>query len=225
MTEINFKTTENKKNNGIGLSEKTYVELKHKIITLQIAPGSVINEKELCQELHVSRTPFREALGKLVHDRLVDYIPRKGAFVPEITFHDIRNVYGLRELMEPFAARLATFNIEKETIERFKVKMDSLDPNNLTVEQFQEFDTEFHFMIINHCDNSHLMWLLIDNLYNHIARIRNAYPTMYMLRLQAIIDEHHEILEAIASRSPDAVESAMRKHLVTAMYRMINIRL
>lgn len=216
---------EKNNSNGTGLSEKTYLELKRKIITLELEPGSPINEKELCQELHVSRTPFREALGKLIHDKLVDFIPRKGAFVPEISFHDIRNIYGLREILEPFAARLATFNIEKETVEAFKSEMDALDPNSLTVEQFQEFDKKFHFMIINHCENSHLNWLLVDNLYSHIERIRNAYPTMYLLRMQSIIDEHHEILEAINARNPEAVESSMRKHLVNAMYRMINIRL
>ena len=81
--------------------------LRDAILSGQLAPGSVLVERELAERLGVSKTPVREALSLLDHEGLVQTVPRKGYFVSPITVQDVHNYFGLRLILECASAEMA----------------------------------------------------------------------------------------------------------------------
>lgn len=100
------------KNPGISLTEQAYTKIEELIVTLQIPPGDVISEGELCERTGFGRTPVREALQRLARQRLVNILPRRGMFVTEINVETQLHLLDLRReiegLMVGLAARRAT---------------------------------------------------------------------------------------------------------------------
>ena len=88
-------------------SERAYLLIRDLIVTLELKPGSVIEEARLCRELNLGRTPVREALKRLTHERLVRSVPHRGMFVMDINITDLARLTEVRVELEGFAARLA----------------------------------------------------------------------------------------------------------------------
>jgi DNA-binding GntR family transcriptional regulator len=89
------------------LAQQAYYRLRDRIVTLRLAPGSLVNERELVEQLGVGRTPVREALHRLADDGLVEVYPRRGIYVGAVDVGDLRAISELRTELEGFAARLA----------------------------------------------------------------------------------------------------------------------
>jgi len=89
------------------VADQAYVELRDRIVTLRLAPGSVIREDDLMGELGIGRTPLREAVKRLALENLVSVQPRRGTFVSEVDASDIENISEVRAELEGFAAELA----------------------------------------------------------------------------------------------------------------------
>jgi len=89
------------------LQEKVYTAIKDSIMRNDLLPGQPLSIDELARDLGVSPTPVREALTRLSADGLVERVRNKTAVVAEITAEDVRQVYEVRKLLEPYAASLA----------------------------------------------------------------------------------------------------------------------
>ena len=89
------------------LADKAYHEIRDLIVSLELAPGAVIDERELIERLEIGRTPVREALRRLAHERLVEVYPRRGMFVTGVDVRELARLSEVREVLEPEAARLA----------------------------------------------------------------------------------------------------------------------
>src|SRR5216684_4246526 len=89
------------------LAEKAYHAIRELIVSLELAPGAVIDERELIERLEIGRTPVREALRRLSHEGLVEVYPRRGMFVTGVDVRELARLSEVRELLEPEAARLA----------------------------------------------------------------------------------------------------------------------
>ena len=87
------------------LSDTAYDELLSRIISCKYPPGSLLSEEKLVAELGISRTPIRSALIRLQQEHLVQIISKKGILVSEITPEGIRDMFNLRNLIEPYAIR------------------------------------------------------------------------------------------------------------------------
>src|SRR5437868_12314695 len=87
--------------------ERAYLLIRDQIITLKLAPGSVIEEARLREELGLGRTPIREALQRLAHENLVTFVSHRGTFVCDINLTDLHRLTEVRVELEGYAARLA----------------------------------------------------------------------------------------------------------------------
>src|SRR5262244_609479 len=90
------------------LADKAYHEIRGLIVSLELAPGAVIEERELIERLGIGRTPTREALRRLAQERLVEVYPRRGMFVTNVEIHDLASLAEVRSVLESHVARLAT---------------------------------------------------------------------------------------------------------------------
>jgi DNA-binding GntR family transcriptional regulator len=89
---------------GASMAERAYLELRDRIVSLQIPPGALVREDEVMKDLGMSRTPIREALLRLGQERLVVVIPRRGTFVTEVHVGDVGRIYEFRRELEAVAA-------------------------------------------------------------------------------------------------------------------------
>lgn len=202
-----------------------YEVLKDRIVRNELKPLEYLNEKTLCDELGISKTPIREALQHLERNRFVVIIPNKGCFVSNIGLDLIREVFELREIHECAAARIAATRPNREIFREILQKHESFDPKNM--ENAQEnllSGYQIHKRIVEFVGNS-LLSDFYQIIQDHIVRIRIYFLNKFdNHRLQETSKEHKRILETILAGDPDAAEAAMREHLsnaLTAIKQMI----
>ena len=92
---------------NVSLSEQAFQAIRQMIVTLELAPGAVVRDDLLQQQLGLGRTPIREALQRLVRDQFVTIIPRRGMYVSNIDVSELSTLYETRAILEPYVMRLA----------------------------------------------------------------------------------------------------------------------
>ncbi|HYI30004.1 MAG TPA: GntR family transcriptional regulator, partial [Bradyrhizobium sp.] len=100
------------------ISERAYAELRERIVTLHLAPGTVLREDDLMRELGIGRTPLREAIKRLALENLVAVQPRSGTYVTSVDASDIVHISEVRAELEAQAAELAARRMDAATRER-----------------------------------------------------------------------------------------------------------
>ena len=88
-------------------SEQAYDAIRELVVTLELPPGSLVDERDLMARLGLGRTPVREALRALAQEKLIEVYPRRGMFVTPVDARNLAALSEVRGVLEPFAARLA----------------------------------------------------------------------------------------------------------------------
>lgn len=192
------------------LREKAYRIIKQRIISCQLSPGSALNERELVEEIGVSRTPIREALNRLEKETLVTIIPGRGSFVSSITVKEINDIYQLREIIEPYVTDLVAPSFPEERLAAYRDAFLALDQDDY--DGLARLDSEFHSLIMDAAENDRINQVMA-NMYAQNQRIRFRL-TRQPARLQETVDEHMAVIEAMLTRDPLKAQEAMREHLI-----------
>lgn len=98
------------------LTDRAYERIKHDIICCILPPGTEVSEAQLCAQYKLGKAPVRMALTRLAHDGLVRAIPRRGYMVTAVTLKDIQDVFELRLMLEPAAARMAAGRVNTQRL-------------------------------------------------------------------------------------------------------------
>jgi GntR family transcriptional regulator, rspAB operon transcriptional repressor len=193
--------------------EHVYELLREAIVAVELEPGQRLSENELALRIGVSRTPIREAIVRLRDDRLVEIVPQLGTFVTRISAAAVADAQFVRESLECAAVRLAAGRADSAAIEALRATLARQAETQADgdLARFYVLDDEFHRAI---CDLSGrgIAWALSQRASGHLNRIRRlslAKPDY----IGEMIDEHHTVLEAIASGKPSQGERALRHHL------------
>jgi DNA-binding GntR family transcriptional regulator len=200
--------------NGLSLREKAYEIIKNQIITCQLSPGTVLNERELVAGIGVSRTPIREALNRLEKEHLVIITPQKGASVGAITPKVINDIYQLREVLEPHVISVVTPAFPRAELLRFQASFSGLSVEDYDL--LAKIDREFHYAVMYAFGNDYLNHF-IDNMYAQNERIRFLSLRLPQ-RLSESVAEHLAIIDAMLTRDPQKAATAMRSHLANSRY-------
>ena len=204
-------------NNKNSLADAAYEKIKRMIITLHYKPGEYINESEICREFNFTRAPVHQAIHRLASDRLIQIIPRKGAIVQPLSIDEMKNILGVRKLIEPYCCMRATENATPEEIDQMIALLD-LAPKmieNRDIAGLVDLDHQFHLMIANASKNPVLTEML-SGLYSRNMRYWAATWTN-IDRLQIVYNEHSNILKKIKSHNVKAAALAMEKHIDSIM--------
>jgi len=198
------------------LRELVLDAIREAIINGTLKPRERLMEIQLAEELGVSRTPIREALRKLELEGFIVMVPRKGAYVADISFKDIADVFEIRAALEALAAGLAAERITDEELEEMErlvaEKAESIA--NQDMEKLIKVDTLFHEAIYKASRNQRLT-SIISNLREQIQRYRTT-SLSYPGRMQRSLEEHRSIVEAIQSRDPQIAQQVAREHIENA---------
>ncbi|MDD5824129.1 MAG: GntR family transcriptional regulator [Firmicutes bacterium] len=197
------------------LKELVYLELKHKILTGEIASQTRLMEIDLAEKMNVSRTPIREAIKRLADDGLVKVEPRRGAYVANISIKDMLDVFEVREDMEGFTAYLATQRItdeQKEELRKIAEAYEEATRNN-DKETVIVLDEAFHNFIVGCCNNETLKEL-VQYVQELSLRFRYLYYEEFSL-YEATAEQHNRILAAITAGDADLARKEADTHVKT----------
>lgn len=203
------------------LRELVLEAIRQAIIDGTLKPRERLMEIQLAEELGVSRTPIREALRKLEMEGFIVMVPRKGAYVADLSFKDIADVFEIRSALEGLAASLAAERITSEELEEMErclvEKAEAILENNM--DKLVLVDTKFHETIYKASRNERLT-NIINNLREQIQRYR-ATTLAYPGRMQESLDEHRAIVEALQARDVHLARQLAGEHIENAENSMI----
>jgi DNA-binding GntR family transcriptional regulator len=194
---------------------RAYRAIKEKIITLELAPGSVVQDAELMQELGIGRTPIREALKLLEAEKLVVTVPRRGIFVASISITDLQQVIEVRLELEGLAMRLACERANSEDMVRLRKYHERLAGNELQTlptRERLELDREIHLALAGAAHNAFLS-VEVERFYDLARRL--WYYTLGRVRPSEVnLQSHQEIIQAVLRRDAAEAERLMRQHIL-----------
>lgn len=198
------------------IREEVFISLRNAILKGQIKPGERLVEKELANQMGISRTPVREALRQLELEGLVTHVPRRGVLVAGISVKDALEIYTIRAWLEGLAARLAAKSISKKDLSKLEeilFKMAEYIENN-NINKLITINSNFHNSIAKASDNLRLYNMIVSlrDYVKKYAKISYSFPG----RLKYIWKEHREIVDAIAKQDDDRAEYAARNHIMQA---------
>lgn len=198
------------------LREVVYETLREAIRNGALAPGERLMEIQLAEELGVSRTPVREAIRKLELESFVVMLPRRGTYVANLSLKDINEVFEIRAALDGLAAGLAAERITEEELEQMERLMveiaDHIEQHNN--QKIVEVDEAFHDILYRASRNERLVGI-IYNLREQFTRFRSV-SINYPGRLQNTLEEHRQLVEAIAQRNAETAQQKAREHIENA---------
>jgi DNA-binding GntR family transcriptional regulator len=195
------------------LKQQAYEQIKQKIVSLELSPGSVIDEAALQAELELGRTPIREALQRLALEKLVIIIPRRGMFVADIGMMDLQRLFEVRVMLEGMAARLAAQRGTSEHWQRMETALSSLPtpPENVDNLVLIAVDQACHEIIYEAVDNEFLQDTLVTM---YALSLRLWYFALAKIGdMRNAILEHVAILEALKARDEDQAAYLLEEHI------------
>lgn len=195
------------------LRDIVFETLRTAILDGDLKPGERVMEVQLAEKLGVSRTPVREAIRKLELEGLLVMIPRKGAYVADVSIKDVLNVLEVRASLEGLAASLAAERITEEEIESLKLSAKEFEEMNKLNDRdgMVEKDTEFHTVLLNASRNNKLI-SIVEGLSDYVQRFRVIYFTEYS-EAKNIMEDHKAILDAINERDAKKAKKVAQDHI------------
>ena len=203
------------------LADRAYEAIRELIITLELEPGAVINERELIERIGIGRTPVREALRRLAHEHLVEVYPRRGMFVTGVDVRELARLSEVRAVLEAEAARLAAgraTDAERAELRGLIAEIGGdLDDRGL-----MELDEHIHHAIYR-CSHNDLLEDTLERYYTLALRIwMIALDRQH--ELKDAVAEHRTLLEAIHDGDGARAAETMRGHVEDfeqAMHRVL----
>jgi DNA-binding GntR family transcriptional regulator len=186
-------------------------DLREQILAGKIAPGQRISQLSIADHYGVSRLPVREALRALSSQGLVVIEPRRGAMVPALDLGELREVYLMRERLEPMAVALAIANVTEVEIEKAENLLKEMETLGSVDTEWLRLDREFHTMWYRH---THMPRLIrtIDQLWDVAQRYRAIFSKTPGAGSISDI-EHWLMLESIRKRSSEDAQALLEVHL------------
>lgn len=195
------------------LSEEAYRTLKWKILRMELAPGSFLNELELASSTGFGRSPIHQALHRLQHDGLVEIRPRKGVLVRTWSPQHIRDLIETRVPVEVAAVRLAA---ERATDAEIKSMQALLATGPRMIAESDRdgllrLDQEFHRLLVTASRNP-VLAEVAKSLHQR-STLLWFVPISDKQEYEVVQAQHEGILAAVRARDPAAAAAAMRAHL------------
>lgn len=207
------------------LYEQTYQALRSSILSGELPPGARLVETQLAEQLHVSRTPIREAMRQLQRDSLVMTDASGGLRVTTISIEDAAQLYDCRLALEQLsvqeACRTATAD-QLKALETLVSQAEQLIEHSVSPVQsawMLDLDYQFHRSIAESSGNRWLLTLL-EQVFDKMVLLR-VQTTRHNPRVLEIRNEHRHIFETIAQRDEVAALQAIQTHLTASKVRVM----
>jgi DNA-binding GntR family transcriptional regulator len=203
------------------LADQAYSAIRRRILSGQLAPGVFVREQEVSEALGVSRTPVREAMGRLASEGFLERIPHRGFRVPDEPLGTLLELYPIVSALELLAGRLALPHLTARDIDQLK-KINaqmSEQRNSGNVEALIELNNRFHHFICERSGSGRLSELL-DDLRSQLTRLEMWYYSQRNRTEESIV-EHDRMIQAIESGDHDRALEIL-EHNMALTYRKLS---
>ncbi len=187
-----------------------YRILRYNIVTMQLPPGSVLNEPELIEQLEMSRTPIREALILLKDEGLVDVMPQRGSKVTLVSLHAVREGFFMRRVLESVLIRDLSGRLSNDQIGRLKenlsaqeAALDAGAENSLV--DFFILDDRFHKLLYEFSGWDRL-WESAHKVCSHFDRVRYLDTVVNRVELRLILEQHRQLYYYLSMGVPASAD-------------------
>lgn len=193
--------------------------IRERILKGEYEIGEKIKEKQIAEELRVSRTPIRDAFKLLENEGLIDYIPNRGCFAKGFTKRDVEDIYTVRESLEELAVKWAVERISDEEIKALEEQCEMMEfyARKHDTKKVLELNAGFHDVIYA-SSRSRFLAQVLRSYKEYLDKTRKSifYDQEY---LEAILREHRTIFEAVRQRDKQRAVEAMKAHLTSSQER------
>lgn len=199
------------------LSEQAYNQIKDAICQGSVAPGDILSENQIAQQLSMSRTPVREALRALASEGFVEIRNGIGAYVKPLSSKDMEDLYEVRCLLEMQAIKTSIYRISNDEIDdltrRFQAIYDACEQGDSPAQgEFSELDWELHSLLVDRCTNNYIKEIVAGN--NSNLRRYQSLSVNVLGDVHESARQHLEILRVLRSRDLDKLEEVLHAHLM-----------
>jgi len=194
------------------LTLAVYDRIKQMMVNYDIIPGQRLTFVDLAKQLGVSRTPVNNALSILAKEGYLDFVPNQGYKVHKLTRAEAQSLYEIREILEVGTIEKALARISEQKIrvmEKWKDDYEAAMSDRVHRKLFL-LDTEFHAGLIEMVGNRFLTERYRDICLKIVLRFRTE--DLRMERINDIIQEHHNLLEAVKSRQARNIKRLIQSH-------------
>jgi DNA-binding GntR family transcriptional regulator len=203
-------------------NDYAYAEVRSRILTGALEPGSVISQARLADELGVSTTPLREAIRRLAAEGMIVLEAHRDARVSEVSAHEARHLYEVRESIDPLAAGLAAERRTDSDVARMTKALEALTPlrGAATLDSLMAH-REFHRSIYQASYNP-ILTDILERLWDKADRYRliglrsSSDSPDDRSRVEA---EHQALLDAVATQNGELAQQVMRDHILHSLGR------
>jgi len=196
------------------VGDAVYDALKAAITKGDLPPGQRLIERQLSLQLRTSRIPIREAIKKLEKDGLLEKLPYRGFVVKSVTEAEIGEIFGIRAVLESYAAYLATEQLTDVLMKKLEKSVrayrDALARKD--VERMMTANAQFHETIYK-ASGSEKLSTLINNFRDYISRYRKTLLTTHEFA-KVSLEDHIRMLDAMNEGNKEKVEALVRKHIL-----------
>ena len=203
-------------------NQLVYDSLKKAIISGQLAPGSPLVERNLTEQLGVSRTPVNQAINRLEAENLVFRLPNKRVIVAQISLKDLHHLYTLRACLEVQAVKWAIPRITPAVIELMESNIERMAHYGKAQdhERITQINVAFH-RIIHEAGDSLYLSMFMDKIQD-ATRLFRGQSIYYPGRIEAIIKDHQDITRAIERKDEDAAVRHIMDHVNGALHALVD---
>jgi len=195
------------------LHEQVASTLRQMLVEGLIPPGVKLNERELCEELNISRTPLREAIKMLAVEGLVELLPNRGSVAIELSPADVRHTFEVMAGLEGLSGELAAQRITESELDEIKAlhfeMMAAYTRRDLSA--YYQLNAAIHRAINQAAKNP-----VLTATYNQVnARLQalRFRSNQDGEKWQHAVDEHAAMIDALSARDPEALRRVLMSHL------------
>lgn len=205
------------------LSNFVYESLKKMIVKGDLAPGTRLVESRVASQLNISRTPVREAFQRLEKEGLIKKNISGAVFVTDLSKEDVEETFGIRSVLESYAARLATLRHSKKDLAQLEKKVEQYEQalSKKKFEELSKINTEFHELLYKLSKSPRLV-KMINELKDHMSRFREV-----ILKVEEMAElskeDHRKMLELMAKRDADGVERVVKEHILRGQALVVSL--
>lgn len=197
------------------LTKQVYDIIRKNIISREYLPGDKLDILTLADTFGVSRSPVKDAINQLVHEGLIEVIPRRGTYVSELNFNEFIDILDARLMIEKWAAEQIVESANNEQIKKWTEivnKMDKLlEVNPFPFDDYVALDMLFHKMLVEWADNSKVKEIYFS-LNTHVALSRIVYSTSLESTI-ARHKDHWNLVNALKNHDLTAFTNTITMHI------------
>ena len=200
------------------LSDDVEAEVRRLIARGDLTAGERINEVHLARALSISRTPLREALGRLTGEALVEVRPRHGFYVRPLSAAEVREIYPIRARLDPWALELAGLPGAERRVELIELN-ERLREAVGDPEDMIELDDAWHLALVRPCGNPTLLAMIRSMMWR-----TRRYEFAYFSRAEhgeAAVREHAEVIAALERGDLAGACTRLERNLTRAIPELV----